>query len=176
MILSDKCIRSRLSSGSLVIDPEPEIIQPASVDLHLSSFLKIFLDDSVLKISGSPKMRSLHMEDWGFQLKPGQVVLGSTEERIELPTDLVARVEGKSSLGRIGLAVHITAGFVDPGFRGNITLEIKNMNYIPIKLERLTPICQLCFHETTTPCTPYGSEGLGSRYQDSVGTRAARPK
>lgn len=173
MRLSDAAIRARLDEGSLVIDPAPRdrAIQPASIDFHLSPYLCWYAAGS------EPVVPHSHCTTWSscisdeMVLEPGDFILGSTLERLELPSDLVATVEGKSSLGRIGLAVHITAGFIDPGFRGHITLELKNMNRVPVKLVPRMPICQIGFEPLVGKVErPYGSVGLGSRYQDSQGT------
>lgn len=166
MILSDSEIARRLAlpeghDGRIIITPKPEIIQPASVDLHLS-----------------PDMQSLGCMGRNancYAMEPGEFLLGSTVEHVEVPTDLTARVEGKSSLGRIGLMVHVTAGFVDPGFRGNITLELKNLSSRSIRLEAGMLISQLCFQKVVgVVLRPYGSDGLNSKYQDSKGTVVSR--
>ena len=108
-------------------------------------------------------------------MEPGDFILGSTVEHIEVPPDLAARVEGKSSLGRLGLMVHVTAGFIDPGFKGNITLELKNLSHRSITLKTGMPISQICFEELSGKVLrPYGSEGLGSKYQSSKGTVPSR--
>lgn len=169
MILSDSEIARRLAlpeghDGRIVITPKPEVIQPASVDLHLSSDLH-YLEEGT----------STHIAPEGYSMHPGEFLLGSTVEHVEMPTNLAARVEGKSSLGRIGLMVHVTAGFIDPGFRGNITLELKNLSSMPITLEEGMPISQLCFQRVVgVVLRPYGSEGLNSKYQDSKGTVGSR--
>lgn len=153
MILSDSAIREELTKGSLVIKPNPldKAIQPASVDLHLES-------------------------NWlGHSLDPGEFFLSSTLEWIEIPHYLAARVEGVSSLARNGLLVHATAGFIDPGFRGNITLELKNISSDIISLLPGMRISQICFLKVEgNVLRPYGSEGLGSKYQDSKGTVAPK--
>lgn len=180
MILMDKDIVLRLKEEDplrrIIIDPLPEIIQPASVDLSLASKLKM-LDDglNVLSVDRNPRYRDIEIDDDGYRLMPGCFVLGSTQERIEVPHDVVARVEGKSSLGRLGLMVHVTAGFIDPGFRGNITLELKNLNTSPILLTVGMLISQLCFQSGIGFADKvYGSPGLGSKYQDSEGTVGVR--
>lgn len=163
VILSDSEIMRRMelmSEQRIVINPEPDMraIQPASVDLRLSP---------QIIYKGIPG----RVKDDKYVMTPGQFVFGSTIERIEVPPDLAARVEGKSSLGRVGLMVHVTAGFIDPGFRGNITLELKNLSDEPITLEVGMPISQVCFLEVFGKVLrPYGSEELGSKYQDSEGT------
>lgn len=180
MILSDSERQNRIFSNDIVISPMPadDALQPTSVDLHLAPTIKLFDKWDVIEVGKVPEMKSLEMgERLGYQLRENQFVLASTVERIEVPYDLVAVVDGKSSLGRIGLAVHITAGYIDPGFKGNITLELKNMN--PNMMILLRPgmsICQLRFHSILgRVMRPYGSKGLGSKYQYSVGTVAARP-
>ena len=172
-------------------------IQPASVDLHLSHNLLVFpkwtLFDSLLlnypilqRVFRKPRIIDLaygelpemHLESCGgsgYLLWPGRAVLGSTMERIEVPDDVVARVEGRSSLGRIFLTAHVTAGFIDPGFMGNITLEIVNLNRLPIMLRSGMNISQVCFESLDKPSErSYGSEGLNSKYQSSNGVVAAK--
>jgi len=177
-VLSDKTISEGLSSGRIVIDPPPSHsdIQPASVDLHLAWDLRMYDNgDRPLEYGIDVKTSKLYPQYGYYDLKAGQFLLGSTLERIEVPRDLVASVEGKSSLGRMGLAIHVTAGYIDPGFKGNITLEMKNMNNIKIRLRPGMKIAQIRFFELTTESQrPYGSVGLGSRYQDSIGTVPAR--
>jgi dCTP deaminase len=158
---------------------EAERIQPASIDLllgcafvHLMPGRPIDMRDRVvqtcLEYVGSP--------DAMFALKPGEFVLGTTVERIEIGPRICAKIEGKSSLGRMGLAVHVTAGFVDPGFRGQITLELFNIGPSEIRLRPGLPICQVAFSEcVSTARRPYGSPGLGSRYQDQAGVVPVRP-
>lgn len=185
MILSDSEIRRRLSfpddsEGKLVIAPFPEdrALQPSSVDLHLDSSLKIYFNSGkYLRVDERPEYLNLKIKKGGFALSPGGLVLGSTKEWIEIPHDLVGRIEGKSSLGRLGLQVHITAGFFDPGFKGNPTLEIHNVNQIPIVLFDGMAISQMCFmliHGEVS--RPYGTNGLHSKYQHSKGVIGARPE
>lgn len=172
MILSDSEIIRRMdmvANNRIVIDPypKPEAMQAASVDLHLSDKLVFFYKEAQRGLAAE-------MKNGMFQLDPGRFILGSTIERVEIPKDLAARVEGKSSLGRIGLLVHVTAGFIDPGFKGNITLELKNLSPLPIILKERMAISQMCFEELSGPVArPYGSRGLGSHYQDSEGTVAS---
>ena len=183
MKLSDSEIKRRMfvkGREQIIITPEPgsQSIQPTSVDLHLSSTLRLYpLPIRGLRLVLDPEQgadtREKHFGT--HELEPGDFLLASTLEHVTIPHDLVAIVEGKSSLGRIGLAVHITAGFIDPGFRGNITLELKNVNAHPILLTGGMAICQLCFEPILgTVERPYGSPGLRSRYQDSTGTIGAR--
>ena len=183
MILSDRSIRERLAVGDLVIEYlDPDAIQPASVDLRLEPRLR------VLRYPRHPSFRSLAVSlldtvlveerirvDCPYLLLPGSFVLGSTLERVEIPPDLVARLEGKSSLGRQGLVIHSTAGFVDPGFKGTLTLELSNNSGTPIMLSAGMQICQMSFTQMTTPADrPYGSPGLGSRYQGQDGPTPSR--
>lgn len=175
MILSDRDIRQQLELGNLELLPKVEDrqIQPASVDLRLGEDFKRFqlcrgvLDvrdqDSISEKSYSQKIP----EGAPVQVCPGEFLLSVTREKVKLPPDLVGRVEGRSSVGRIGLAVHVTAGYIDPGFNGQITLELANLNRYPIRLYVGMRIAQIVFERTTTPAArPYGSEGLGSKYQN----------
>jgi len=175
--LSDSAIRERIESGSIVFAPSvgDKAIQPTSIDLRLGQSILSYESWRSL----DPREGSAGLEvvsDTGdYLISPGEFVLGSTLERVEVPYDLVGIVEGKSSLGRLGLAVHITAGFIDPGFRGHITLELKNVNRVAIRLYPEMFICQLCFETIYGKVLrPYGSVGLGSKYQDSVGTIGAK--
>lgn len=161
MILSDVSIRAELAAGTLVIDPPPadEAIQPASIDLRLGGEFRT--------VDG----RGFNSGTW--DLWPGEFLLGHTVEHITIPAHLVGQLNGKSSLGRRGLAVHITAGFIDPGFSGQITLELHNCSAMPLTLSVLMPIGQLVLMRLTAPAErPYGSAGLGSHYQ---GQRGATP-
>jgi dCTP deaminase len=164
MMLSDKTIREMLTSGTLVIDPAPkdQQLQPASVDLTLGTEFLSPYDDT--RMTG----RAV------YTLLPGECIIATTAERVEIPTDVVARVEGKSSWGRKFLMVHSTAGFIDPGFRGQITLELKNLSMVSIALSTGCTIAQVSFQWLNTPAErPYGSEGLGSHYQDQSGATAS---
>lgn len=168
MILSDVTIAAYLNSGYLKIDPMPpdECLQPASVDVHLS--------DHIVRMSPSGESHKNlcaypHKE---YLLGAGEFILASTEEWLELPGDVLCRVEGKSSLARRGLMVHITAGFVDPGWKGNITLELKNVGSQIITLTSRMKIAQFSFLEVDQQCArPYGHKELGSKYQGSQGPR-----
>ena len=161
-ILSDRDIRLRtneLFKGSI----KDECIQPASVDLHLDKTLKTM--DGELK----------NLKLGGYELQPGEFILGSTEEYVTMPRDLVAQVDGKSSLGRLGIAIHITAGFMDPCFKGNVTLEIKNVSDKPFTLKYGMPIAQIVFFTLTSPVERgYGDEGLNSHYQNSEGVISSK--
>jgi len=164
MILSDNDIAKHLSVSSLVISPIQENqIQPASVDLRLDRYL---LDEDGEKID---------IFDESYMLQPGEFLLGSTIEYVEIPDFLVGRVDGRSSIGRLGVMVHITAGYIDPGFCGNITLEICNISKKPFELKYDSRICQLVLNLLTEPChRPYGTDGLGSKYHCSDGVVASK--
>lgn len=165
MHLSDTDIAAALAAGQLVITPAPDIIQPGSVDLHLGPSLAWFsIDDN-----------RIIRDHFPFEVEPGELILASTLERIEIDAGHVGRVEGKSTWARKGLLPHVAAGFIDPGFRGNITLEILNVSKVPILLEPGVAIAQIAFMRLLTPATrPYGSPGLGSHYQDSIGVVASK--
>lgn len=172
MVLSDRSIRQALTEGVLQITPfDPAAIQPASVDVRLDSKFLVFRNSRRpyidVRQSQEDLMEMVAIEgDTPFILHPGEFVLGSTIERVTLPDHLVARLEGKSSLGRLGLLIHSTAGFVDPGFSGNLTLELSNVANLPITLYFGMRIGQLSFLELTTPAErPYGSGEVRSRYQ-----------
>ena len=172
MVLSDHTIKQLLAEGRIVIEPLGEdCIQPASVDIHLDRKMLVFRNsrrpyiDVRTDISDLTEMVEIKGEQ-PFILHPGEFVLGSTLENIELPDDLVARLEGKSSLGRIGLLIHSTAGYVDPGWRGHLTLELSNVANLPITLYYGMKIGQISYLELSTPAdNPYGSPGLKSKYQ-----------
>ena len=181
MVLSDRSIKQELAEGRIVINPlDVEDIQPASVDLHLDKRVLVFTNSSRPYIDVKESLESLTemMEVTGdrpFILHPGEFVLGSTQEHIELPADLVARLEGKSSLGRIGLVIHSTAGFVDPGWKGHLTLELSNLARLPITLYYGMKIGQISFLRLTTAADRlYGSEELGSKYQGQTEPTASR--
>ena len=181
MVLSDRTIKQALAEGRIVIDPlDDSDIQPASVDLHLDRKILVFGNHQQPYIDVKESLETLSdlveiPEDKPFILHPGDFVLGSTVEHIELPEDLVARLEGKSSLGRIGLVIHSTAGFVDPGWKGNLTLELSNLARLPITLYYGMKIGQISFLNLTTPAERlYGSESLGSKYQGQTEPTASR--
>jgi dCTP deaminase len=168
-VLSDGTIRRLVEEGRIRIDPwDPGMVQPASVDLRLGRSFRVFHNHriQVIDLAAPPSGLTEHVEveDGGeFVIHPNEFVLGRTTEDVELPDDVVARIEGKSSLGRLGLIVHATAGFVDPGFRGTLTLEITNFNSVPIVLRPGLPIAQLSFMTLDRPAeVPYGSPELGS--------------
>jgi dCTP deaminase len=184
MILSDRDIRSRLRVGDLVIGPladEAVQIQPASVDLRLAEEFVIFhparvacLDprDSTTLARATERV---HVEsDQGFILNPGEFVLGCTVERVRIPGDLVGVVDGRSSIGRLAIVVHATAGFIDPGFEGQITLELSNLCRIPVKLYPGTRLAQIVLHQMTSAAeAPYGNE-RGSKYHQQTGPQPSR--
>ena len=182
MVLSDRSIKEELAEGRITIRPlDPADIQPASVDLHLDRKILVFSNSLQPYIDVKQSMEQLtetvEIPDGNqpFILHPGEFVLGSTMEHIELPEDLVARLEGKSSLGRIGLVIHSTAGFVDPGWKGNLTLELSNLARLPITLYYGMKIGQISFLRLTTPADRlYGSESLGSKYQGQTEPTASR--
>ena len=172
MVLSDRTIREELAKGRIVINPlEEGCIQPASVDLHLDRNLLVFRNNKIPYIdvrASSERLTDMvtMADDDPFMLHPGEFVLGSTLEHVEVPSDLVARLEGKSSLGRIGLLIHSTAGYVAPGWKGHLTLELSNVSNFPITLYHRMKIGQISFLKLTTPADVlYGSAELGSKYQ-----------
>ncbi len=171
-VLSDRDIRGELERGRIVIEPyDPRDLQPSSVDLHLDRSFRVFRNNRYPYIdvrSPQPELTELvRIEgDEAFILHPGEFVLGQTLEWVELPDDLVARLEGKSSLGRLGLLIHSTAGYVDPGWKGTLTLELSNVANLPIALYQGMRIGQISFFRMSSPVErPYGSSELGSKYQ-----------
>ena len=181
MVLSDRSIAEALASGRLLIEPIAETaLQPASVDIRLDREFRVFRNHRDAYIDVREPVQSLTElesieDDEPFVLHPGEFVLGSTLERVRLPDDLVARVEGKSSLGRLGLLVHATAGYVDPGWDGHLTMELSNVSNLPIRLYYGMKIGQLSFLQLTTPADrPYGSPELRSKYQGQTGPTASR--
>ncbi len=181
MILSDRSIREALDAGRIVIEPlDPACIQPSSVDLHIDRYFRVFRNHTMGYIDVKENVEDLTEpveidEDDVFILHPGEFVLGSTLERVGLPDDLVARLEGKSSLGRLGLLIHSTAGFVDAGWDGQLTLELSNVANLPITLYPGMKIGQISFICMTTPADhPYGSGQVGSKYQGQRGPVASQ--
>jgi len=181
MVLSDRTIREELDAGRIVIDPLGEgCIQPSSVDLHVDRYFRLFRNHSQRVIDVREDQEDLTElvdvgEDNPLVLHPGEFLLGSTVERVRLPDDLVARLEGKSSLGRLGLLIHSTAGFVDAGWDGHLTLELSNVANLPILLYPGMKIGQISFLRMSTPADrPYGSTGLGSKYQGQWGPTPSR--
>jgi dCTP deaminase len=171
-VLSDRDIRAELESGRVRIDPyHAGDLQPSSVDLHLDRSFRVFRNNRYPFIDvRAPQPDLTEMlkvaDDEPFILHPGEFVLGQTLEWVELPDDLVARLEGKSSLGRLGLLIHSTAGYVDPGWKGNLTLELSNVANLPIALYFGMRIGQISFFQMSSPVErPYGTKGLGSKYQ-----------
>lgn len=189
MILSDRDIRQRMSTDRYSLDDHPEAawriridptpedraFQPASIDLKLGDTIRVeWGDEDIWKPMTWVKVPLSDYANIGYPLMPGQAVLGDTEEKIFVPHDLAARVEGKSSIGRLFVSVHETAGFIDPGFEGTVTLEIKNNSPVVQYLRAGMYICQINFTQMTSPALrPYGSEGLGSHYQGQAGPTPA---
>jgi dCTP deaminase len=181
VILSDRSIREELAAGRIKLEPSDDsLIQPASVDVRLDRYFRVFLNHTMPVIDVKKNLEELTElleadDDDPFILHPGEFVLGSTLERIALPNDLVARLEGKSSLGRLGLLIHSTAGFVDAGWDGQLTLELSNVASLPITLYAGMKIGQISFMRMTTPAeNPYGTTELGSKYQGQRGPRPSR--
>ena len=181
MILSDRSIREAVNAGRILIEPFDEsCVQPSSVDLHLDFQFLVFRNHTMSHIDVRSDLSELTdmveatRED-PFILHPGEFVLGSTLERVAVPDDLVARLEGKSSLGRLGLLIHSTAGYVDAGWDGQLTLELSNVANLPITLYPDMKIGQISFMQMTTAAEkPYGSSDLGSKYRGQTGPRASR--
>jgi len=181
VILADRTIRRLIDAGRIGIDPFDEaLIQPSSVDVRVDRFFRVFRNARYPYIDVKSPMDDLtelvEVEaDEAFILHPGEFVLGSTLERVTLPDDLVARLEGKSSLGRLGLLIHSTAGFVDPGWDGHVTLELSNVANLPITLYAHMKIGQISFVQLSEAAeAPYGSSGLGSKYQGQRGPTPSR--
>ena len=182
VILSDRSLREQLAAGRIVIEPLDEsLIQPSSIDVRISNLFRVFRNhtagviDVKQDMAGLTELVEVADEADPFMLHPGEFVLGSTLERIAMPDDLVGRVEGKSSLGRLGLLIHSTAGFVDAGFDGHITLELANVASLPITLYPGMKIGQVSFMQMTTPAQrPYGSGAKGSKYQGQKGPTPSR--
>ena len=181
MLLSDRDIQAEVAAGRVRLDPfDPAMIQPSSIDVRLDRYFRLFDNHKYAVIDPAEEQPELTRlvevdPDEAFILHPGEFVLASTLEQVSLPDDIAARVEGKSSLGRLGLLTHATAGFVDPGFTGHVTLELSNVATLPIKLWPGMKIGQLCFFQLSSPSTqPYGSRGRGSHYQGQRGPTASR--
>jgi dCTP deaminase len=181
VLLSDRDIKAEIDTERVRLEPyDPGMIQPSSIDVRLDKFFRLFDNHKYPVIDPSQdqpdltRLVEVDPED-GFVLHPGEFVLGSTLETVTLPDDLAARVEGKSSLGRLGLLTHATAGFVDPGFSGHVTLELSNVATLPIILWPGMKIGQLCFFRLSSPAeNPYGSAKYGSHYQGQRGPTASR--
>ncbi len=181
MLLSDRDILAEIHDKRIVVDPYDEsMVQPSSIDFRLDRYFRVFENHRYPHIDPAADQSDLTrmvepVGDEPFILHPGEFVLGSTLEVVTLPDDLAARVEGKSSLGRLGLLTHATAGFVDPGFSGHVTLELANVATLPIKLYPGMKIGQLCFFQLSSPAEhPYGSAKYGSRYQGQRGPTPSR--
>ena len=187
MILSDRTLREQLAAERIVIEPLAEaLIQPSSIDVRISHLFRVFRNHTAGVIdvkqdqTAMTELVEMPVDEHGvgdepFMLHPGEFVLGSTLERVKVPVDLVARIEGKSSLGRLGLLIHSTAGFVDAGWNGQLTLELSNVASLPITLYPGMKIGQISFMQMTTPADqPYGSGEVRSKYQDQIGPVASR--
>ncbi|MEU3308387.1 dCTP deaminase [Nocardiopsis sp. NPDC055551] len=181
MLLSDRDLNKQIESGRVRIDPfDPSLVQPSSIDVRLDRFFRVFENHKYPHIDPSveqPDLTRLVETDGeeAFILHPGEFVLASTYEIVTLPDDVASRLEGKSSLGRLGLLTHSTAGFIDPGFSGHVTLELSNVATLPIKLYPGMKIGQLCMFQLTSPSErPYGSAAYGSRYQGQRGPTPSR--
>ncbi len=181
MLLSDRDLKKALADGRLGLEPYDEaLVQPSSIDIRLDRYFRVFANHRYTHIDPAVAQDDLTelVETAGeepFILHPGEFVLGSTLEVISLADDLAARLEGKSSLGRLGLLTHSTAGFIDPGFSGHVTLELSNVANLPIKLYPGMKIGQICVLPLSSPADhPYGSSVYGSRYQDQRGPTPSR--
>ena len=181
MIFSDRTIKESIATGRISVEPYDEsYVQPSSIDLRVDRYFRVFENHKYPHIDPRTRQEDLTtivevVEDEAFVLHPGEFVLGSTLERIRLGDDVVARLEGKSSLGRLGLLIHSTAGFVDPGFDGYLTLELSNVANLPIAIYPAMKIGQISFYQMTTPAdNPYGSTEAGSKYQGQRGPTPSR--
>jgi dCTP deaminase len=181
MVLSDRSIKEALASGRLIVEPtSDDCIQPSSVDVHVDRYFRVFRNHTQRVIDVREAQEDLTElidvgEDEPMILHPGEFMLGSTTERIGLPDDLVGRLDGKSSLGRLGLVIHSTAGFIDAGWDGHITLELSNVANLPITLYPGMKIGQISFFQMTTAAErPYGARGLGSKYRGQRGPTPSR--
>jgi dCTP deaminase len=181
VLLSDRDLRAEIEAGRILLDPyEPHLIQPASIDVRLDRYFRVFHNSRYSHIDVAQEQDELTelvepKGDEPFMLHPGEFVLGSTFEAVTLPDDIAARLEGKSSLGRLGLLTHSTAGFIDPGFTGHVTLELSNVANLPITLYPGMKIGQMCFFRLSSAAEkPYGSGATGSRYQGQRGPTPSR--
>jgi len=180
VVLSDATIARLLDEGRLEIDPYDEsLLQPSSVDVRVDSLFRVFHNNRYpyidVKVEQEELTELVEVDGEPFILHPGEFVLGSTLERIKLPDDLVARLEGKSSLGRLGLLIHSTAGFIDAGWDGHVTLELSNVANLPITIYHGMKIGQISFMRMTEPArAPYGSDKIGSKYQGQRGPTPSR--
>lgn len=180
MLLSDQDLRGELNAGGLAVNPlNLDLVQPASIDVRLGRLFRVFNNHTATHIDPAVPVGGLttliRAGADGFPLHPGEFVLGATVERVTIGAHLAGRLEGKSSLGRLGLVVHATAGFIDPGFDGHITLELSSVATLPIRLHVGMKIGQLCVMRLSSPAaSPYGADGLGSRYQGQQGPTESR--
>ena len=181
MILSDKSIKEEIQKGNILIEPyHPECIQPSSIDVHLDSKFLVFNKEQHALINVKEKQEGLMQkaestEKEPFILHPGEFVLGSTVERVKMPNNIAGRIEGKSSLGRLGLLIHSTAGYIDAGWDGNLTLELSNVSPLPITLYPNMKIGQISFIRMTTEVEkPYGTNSIKSKYQGQTGPQESR--
>jgi dCTP deaminase len=181
VVLSDRTITRLIGEGRIGIDPfDAGLIQPSSVDVRVDRFFRVFRNSRYPYIDVKQEQEQLTEvveieDDEPFILHPGEFVLGSTLERVTLPDDLVARLDGKSSLGRLGLLIHSTAGFIDPGWDGHVTLELSNVASLPITIYHAMKIGQISFMQMTEPAeSPYGTSSLGSKYQGQRGPTPSR--
>jgi len=180
MVLSDRTIKRLLSERRIEIDPYDEaLLQPSSVDVRVDRYFRVFRNSRYPFINVKEAQEDLtelvEIDDEPFILHPGEFVLGSTLERLTLPDDVVGRLDGKSSLGRLGLLIHSTAGFIDPGWDGHVTLELSNVANLPITIYHRMKIGQLSFVQMSEPAdTPYGTGQLGSKYQGQQGPTPSR--
>src|SRR5437870_9823137 len=180
MVLSDRTIARLLAEGRIEIDRyDSALLQPSSVDVRVDRYFRVFRNNLYPYINVKEAQEDLtelvEVDDEAFILHPGEFVLGSTLERVTLPDDLVARLEGKSSLGRLGLLIHSTAGFIDPGWDGHVTLELSNVATLPITIYPGMKIGQVSFMQMTEPAdTPYGSSSIGSKYKGQEGPTPSR--
>jgi len=181
MLLSDRDILAEVTEGRIALEPwDPAMLQPSSIDVRLDRFFRVFENHRYPHIDPAEEQPELTRlievgDEEAFVLHPGEFVLGSTYEKVTLPSDVAARLEGKSSLGRLGLMTHSTAGFIDPGFSGHVTLELSNMATLPVMLWPGSKVGQLCFFRLTSETEhPYGSGAYGNRYQGQRGPTASR--
>jgi dCTP deaminase len=180
VVLSDRTISRLLEEGTIEIDPyDPALLQPSSVDVRVDRYFRVFRNNLYpyidVKTAQEDLTELVEIDDAPFILHPGEFVLGSTLERVRLPNDIVGRLDGKSSLGRLGLLIHSTAGFIDPGWDGHVTLELSNVANLPITIYREMKIGQLSFVQMTEPAdAPYGAGAIGSKYQGQKGPTPSR--
>jgi dCTP deaminase len=181
VILSDRTLREQIAAGRIIIEPLDEsCVQPSSIDVKVSNLFRVFRNHTAKVIDVKEDMTELTelveiKDDGVFMLHPGEFVLGSTVERVVVPDDMVARIDGKSSLGRLGLIIHSTAGFIDPGFDGHITLELTNIATLPITLYPAMKVGQVSFMMMTSAADrPYGKGASGSKYQGQRGPTPSR--